>query len=124
MGQKPPLKPKDIWAIRTRLRLDCRARELAFFKLAINSKLLGCHVVRLRVYNGVQGRRKPHEPRPCSARPDGRFRVLWWRTGRKAPIDPEPTPGEPDKMWQSARWFGRFAPFGSTRAGPGAGTRV
>jgi len=29
LGQKPPLKLKEIWAIRIRLQLDHRARELA-----------------------------------------------------------------------------------------------
>ena len=57
VGQKPPLKPKDIWAIRTRLQLDQRARELALFNLAIDSKLRGCDLVSLRVCNVVQGQR-------------------------------------------------------------------
>jgi len=41
LGQKPPLKLKEIWAIRIRLQLDHRARELALFNLAIDSKLRG-----------------------------------------------------------------------------------
>jgi hypothetical protein len=48
LGQKPPLKLKEIWAIRIRLQLDHRARELALFNLAIDSKLRGCDVVRTR----------------------------------------------------------------------------
>jgi hypothetical protein len=39
LGQKPPLKLKEIWAIRIRLQLTHRARELALFNLAIDSKL-------------------------------------------------------------------------------------
>jgi len=35
LGQKPPLKLKEIWAIRIRLQLDHRSRELALFNLAI-----------------------------------------------------------------------------------------
>jgi hypothetical protein len=42
LGQKPPLKLKELWAIRIRLQLDHRARELALFNLAIDSKLGGC----------------------------------------------------------------------------------
>ena len=42
IGQKPPLKLKEIWAIRIRLQLDHRARELALFNLAIDSKLRAC----------------------------------------------------------------------------------
>ena len=39
LGQKPPLKLKEIWAIRIRLQLDHRTRELALFNLAVDSKL-------------------------------------------------------------------------------------
>lgn len=42
IGQKPPLQPKHVWAIRTRLQLDGRLRELALFNLAIDSKLRAC----------------------------------------------------------------------------------
>src|SRR4030088_95734 len=55
LGQKPPLKLKEIWAIRIRLELDHRTRELALFNLAIDSKLRGCDLVALRVHDVVQG---------------------------------------------------------------------
>src|SRR6478672_2049937 len=55
VGQKPPLKLKEIWAIRIRLQLDHRARDLALFNLAIDSKLRGCDLVALRVNDVVQG---------------------------------------------------------------------
>ena len=48
-GQKRPLKPRDVWAIRVRLQLQQRARDLALFNLAIDSKLRGCDLVRLQV---------------------------------------------------------------------------
>jgi len=48
-GQKPPLQLKHVWAIRTTLQLDGRARDLALFNLAIDSKLRGCDVVSLKV---------------------------------------------------------------------------
>ena len=48
-GQKPALKAKEVWAIRIRLQLARKARELALFNLAIDSKLRGCDLVRLRV---------------------------------------------------------------------------
>ena len=48
-GQKPPLLPMHVWAIRTRLHLDGCIRDLALFNLAIDSKLRGCDLVRLRV---------------------------------------------------------------------------
>jgi integrase len=49
VGQKPPLKLKEIWAIRIRLQLADRLRDLALFNLAIDSKLRSCDLVRLRV---------------------------------------------------------------------------
>ena len=57
LGQKPPLKLKEIWAIRIRLQLARRARELALFNLAIDSKLRGCDLVGLRVHDVVHGNR-------------------------------------------------------------------
>jgi len=48
-GQKPPLQLKHVWAIRTRLQLAQRTRDLALFNLAIDSKLRGCDVVCIRV---------------------------------------------------------------------------
>ena len=49
IGPKPPLQPKHVWAIRTRLQLAGRTRDLALFNLAIDSKLRGCDVVSLKV---------------------------------------------------------------------------
>jgi integrase len=48
-GAKPPLRPKHVWAVRTRLQLLKRFRDLALFNLAIDSKLRGCDVVSLKV---------------------------------------------------------------------------
>ncbi len=48
-GAKPPLRPKHVWAIRTRLQIVGRIRDLALFNLAIDSKLRGCDLVSLRV---------------------------------------------------------------------------
>ena len=56
-GQKPPLRPKEIWAIRIRLQLGSKLRDLALFNLAIDSKLRGCDLVALRVHDVVQGSR-------------------------------------------------------------------
>jgi len=49
VGQKRPLKPKHVWAIRTRLELSGNKRDLALFNLAIDSKLRGCDLVSLKV---------------------------------------------------------------------------
>jgi integrase len=57
VGQKPPLRLKEIWAIRIRLQLAKRIRELALFNLALDSKLRGCDLVSLRVGDVAQGSR-------------------------------------------------------------------
>jgi len=49
IGAKPPLRPKHVWSIRTRLMVEHRTRDLAMFNLAIDSKLRGCDVVALKV---------------------------------------------------------------------------
>ena len=49
IGAKPPLRPKHVWSIRTRLQVEGRTRDLAMFNLAIDSKLRGCDVVALKV---------------------------------------------------------------------------
>lgn len=56
IGQKLPLKLKEIWEIRTRLQLAKRLRDLALFNLAIDSKLCGCDLVTLRVKDVSPGR--------------------------------------------------------------------
>lgn len=48
-GQKPPLKLREIWGIRIRLQLAGNPRDIALFNLAIDGKLRGCDLVRLRV---------------------------------------------------------------------------
>jgi integrase len=55
VGQKAPLKLKDIWAIRVRLQIGGRTRELALFNLAIDSKLRSCDLVKLRVRDVCHG---------------------------------------------------------------------
>src|SRR5580693_9286726 len=70
VGQKRPLKPKDVWAIRVRLQLEQRKRDLALFNLAIDSKLRGCDLVRLRV-NDV-----------CGGQIRDRATVIQQKTGR------------------------------------------
>ena len=57
VGQRVPLKQREIWAIRIRLQLRQDARQLALFNLAIDSKLRLCDLVRLRVRDICQGGR-------------------------------------------------------------------
>ena len=71
IGQKRPLKPKDVWTIRVRLQLEDRKRDLAMFDLAIDSKLRSCDLVRLQINDvfeqgcgpGVPPRPQPHGSR-------------------------------------------------------------
>lgn len=53
-GAKKPLQPKYVWLIRTKLQLEERARDLAMFNLAIDSKLRGCDLTSLKVDDIVQ----------------------------------------------------------------------
>jgi integrase len=57
LGQKTPLKLKDIWPIRVRLQLSNQTRDLALFDLAIDSKLRACDLVKLRVRDVSHGDR-------------------------------------------------------------------
>ena len=57
VGQKLPLKLQEIWAIRIRLQLDNRRRDLALFNLAIDSKLRACDLLGLRVSDVLVGGR-------------------------------------------------------------------
>jgi hypothetical protein len=54
-GQKPPLKLKEIWSIRIRLQLTKTVRDIAMFNLAIDSKLRGCDLVKLKVQDVTHG---------------------------------------------------------------------
>ena len=93
IGAKPPLRPRHVWSIRTRLMLEGRTRDLAMFNLAIDSKLRGCDLVALRVGGGGLGTsialpsgrsRVDSRPMPAASPPSirtGRGRpVFRWRT--------------------------------------------
>ena len=54
IGQKRPLLPKQVWAIRARLELAENRRDLTLFNLAIDSKLRGCDLIRLAVSDLVR----------------------------------------------------------------------
>jgi len=98
VGQKAPLRLKDIWAIRIRLQLAERIRELAMFNLAVDSKLRSCDLVKLRVRDithgeGVAGRaiimqQKTHRPVQFEITEQTREAVAKWiQHGRLRPED-------------------------------------
>ena len=53
IGAKPPLRPKHVWSIRTRLMVEGRTRDLAMFNLAIDSQLRGCGACRDNLASGT-----------------------------------------------------------------------
>ena len=53
VGQKPPLKPKEVWSIRVRLQILGKTRDLALLNMAIDSKLRSCDLVALRISDVV-----------------------------------------------------------------------
>jgi hypothetical protein len=57
IGAKPPLRPKHVWPIRTKLQIDHQLRDLALFNLAIDSTLRGCDVVAIKGEFLFSGRR-------------------------------------------------------------------
>ena len=98
IGQKPPLKIRDVWAIRIRLQLSGRLRDLALFNLAIDSKLRGCDLVALRVSDVWQSdkvatraivmQRKTHRPVQFEISDQTRSSVATWiRHRRLSPND-------------------------------------
>jgi len=97
VGQKMPLKLKEIWAIRIRLQLAKRIKELALFDLAIDSKLRGCDLVELHVRDIAQGnqvssraiimQRKTHRPVQFEITEPTRDAVAAWIS--KANLKPE-----------------------------------
>jgi integrase len=56
-GQKPPLKLNEVWAIRIRLQIANKKRDLALFNLALDSKLRSCDLVKLKVSDVAHGTR-------------------------------------------------------------------
>lgn len=57
VGAKRPLKPNQVWAVRFWLERERRLRDCALFDLAIDSKLRGCDLVKVRVCDLVSGGR-------------------------------------------------------------------
>ena len=79
LGQKPPLRLKEIWAIRIRLQMDHRTRELAVFNLAIDCKLRGCDLGGLRVHDVVHGSHVAARAIVTLSRGPGSTRIRRWK---------------------------------------------
>jgi integrase len=57
VGAKRALKPQQVWAIRFWLDRERRLRDRALFDFAVDSKLRGCDVVKVRIGDLVSGGR-------------------------------------------------------------------
>ncbi len=88
VGQKAPLKVKDIWAIRVRLQIQARSRDLALFDLGIDSKLRGCDLVKVRVHDVSHGDRVA-----------SRAMVLQQKTQRPVQFEITPSTREAVEAW-------------------------
>ena len=88
VGQKPPLRLKEIWAIRIRLQIANRVRDLALFNLAIDSKLRSCDLLQLKVRDVSHGntisnramilQQKTHQPVQFEITEQTRDSILAW----------------------------------------------
>ena len=103
VGQKRPLLPKQVWAIRARLELALNLRDLALFNLAIDSKLRGCDLVRLQVTDLVSNGKV-------------RERVSVIQSKTKRPVQFEVSENTRDSFWNwvcSPEMLGRYFLFPS-----------
>ncbi len=97
IGPKPPLKPKQVWAIRLYLQREQRIRDLAMFDLAIDSKLSGCDLVRLKVgqlvvnatvrHRATIAQQKTGQPVQFELTEGTRESLLAWLTHRGGALD-------------------------------------
>ena len=92
VGQKAPLKLKDVWAIWIRLQIEKRVRELALLDLGIDSKLRACDLVGLRVRDMCQGDRV-----------SARATVMQRKTQRPVQFEITPTTREALDVWIKAK---------------------
>ena len=99
IGQKRPLKPKEVWTIRVRLQLEQHKRDLALFNLAIDSKLRGCDLVQLQVNDVSVG-----------GRVRDRATVIQQKTGRPVQFEITEQTRAAIRDWlaDSARRFGQY----------------
>jgi integrase len=97
VGAKRPLKPRDVWAIRFFLDEHRRLRDRALFDLAIDSKLRGCDIVKMKIGDIVAGgalrtratviQQKTHRPVQFELMTEARKTLLSWLTRRGGTLD-------------------------------------
>ncbi len=74
IGAKPPLKPKHVLGIRQQLKTSGKIRDLPLFSCAVDAKLRGCDLVKLRVSDVAPGGVLRHEQQSSSRKQGGPFR--------------------------------------------------
>ena len=97
IGTKRPLKPRQIWAIRFFLDQEQRLRDRALFDLAIDSKLRGCDLVKIKIGTLVAGaeirtrsmvvQQKTGRPVQFELMSDARASLLAWLERRGGNIE-------------------------------------
>jgi hypothetical protein len=102
VGQKPPLKLQEIWAIRVRLQIANHRRDLALLNQAIDSKLKSCDLVKLKVLDIAHGvnilkramaiQQKTLQPVPFETIQQMRESLAIWIASKKLPAKPPPNP--------------------------------
>ena len=92
VGQKRPLRLKEIWEIRFRLESANRIRDLALFNMAIDSKLRACDLMRLRVADIAQG-----------GRVQSRARIIQMKTGRPVQVEITEQTRRSVERWMATR---------------------
>lgn len=119
VGPKRPLKPRDIWAIRFYLDEHKRLRDRALFDLAIDSKLRGCDLVKLRIGDLVSGgairnratviQQKTTRPVQFEIMAEARKSLLAWLERRKGSLNDFVFPSRVDYMGHiSTRQYARL----------------
>jgi integrase len=106
VGQKRPLRPKEVWAIRVRLQIKRRKRDLTMFNLAIDSKLRGCDLVSLRIDDIAAG-----------GRVRDRATIIQHKTGRPVQFEIMEQTRASLQEWLSARPADR-GPYGARAVFP------
>ena len=118
LGAKRPLKPKEIWEIRFMLDRDHRLRDRALFDLAIDSKLRGCDLIKIRIGDLVSGGRvrnramviqqKTKRPVQFELEP-ARSSILAWLEHRGGSLDNYAFPSRVDRVAHlSTRQYSRL----------------
>lgn len=97
VGKKRPFTQKQVWAIRFFLDCGGRVRDRALFDLAIDSKLRGCELVKIKIGDLVTGpeirtraivvQQKTGRPVQFELTGDVRASLLAWLERRGGTVD-------------------------------------